>query len=80
MASTEYVRLKNMLMADKSNTPNKFNDVLKCDLFIVLKNYFEIAPEDVVLETESDERGFFVKMLAKAGGIKRLGGLPESNG
>ena len=66
-----------MLYADKVSSPAKFNDVLKSDLYVLLKNYFDLNAEDIFLETQTENHSVLVKILAKAEGIKKMGGLPE---
>ncbi len=75
---TEYARLKSILHSDKTSAPEKFGDVLKSDLYVLLRNYFEINAEDIRLEVENDGRSAVIlKVLAKAAAVKPMGGLPE---
>ncbi len=76
-AKTEFMRLKNLMGAEKTAGADKFNDVLKSDLFVLLKNYFELSPDQIHLETQRESRGIGIRIAAKAEGVKRLGGLPE---
>ena len=50
-------RLKNMLVSDKRENPIRIERVLKSELINVMKNYFEIASEDLVLDILVREDG-----------------------
>ena len=50
-------RLKNMLVSDKRENPERIKRVLKSELLNVLKNYFEIACEDLILDIIIREDG-----------------------
>ena len=52
----------------------QFFDALKADLYAVLRNYFELAPDDLSLECKNEKEGCVVQMFCKAAGVKRLGG------
>ena len=53
-------RLKNILILDKEDNPEKFINVLKCDLIMVLKNYMEISGDDLDVNLTIDEYGCFI--------------------
>ena len=48
-----------MIIADKQNTPQKINKLLKSEVLFVLKNYFDVASEDVNVDIGVDEFGKF---------------------
>lgn len=62
-------RLKNVLVMDKNISGNMLN-VLKSEVLYVLKNYMEIAANDLNVDICIDEFGFYdIKIDAK---VRRL--------
>ena len=50
-------RLKNILVSDKRENPVRIERVLKSELLNVIKNYFEVACEDLMLDILVREDG-----------------------
>lgn len=50
-------RLKNIIVADKKNNPEKIERLLKSEIMNVLKNYFDITSEDVSLSILINDDG-----------------------
>ena len=66
-------RLKNVLINDKKDNPNKILNVLKSDILYVLKNYMEISCDDVDLSIQVTHAGTYtVSMIANVKRIKTL--------
>jgi len=64
-------RLKNLLVSDKRENPIRIERVLKSELLNVLKNYFEVACEDLILDILVREDGKYdIQMNAVSRAIK----------
>lgn len=50
-------RLMNIIVSDKKENPTKLLKVLRSEFINILKNYFEIACEDVFLDIDVSEDG-----------------------
>lgn len=50
-------RLKNIIVADKKENPEKIERLLKSEIINVLKNYFDITSEDVSLSILINDDG-----------------------
>lgn len=50
-------RLKNIIVADKKENPEKIEILLKSEIMNVLKNYFDITSEDVSLSILINDDG-----------------------
>lgn len=50
-------RLKNIIVADKKENPEKIERLLKSEIMNVLKNYFDITSEDVTLSILINDDG-----------------------
>lgn len=50
-------RLKNIIVADKKENPEKIERLLKSEIMNVLKNYFDITSEDVSLSILINDDG-----------------------
>ena len=53
-------RLKNMLVIDKKENPQRIERVIKAEIFHILKNFFDISHEDLDLTLEVDSNGKYV--------------------
>jgi len=53
-------RLRSMIVLDKQETPQKINRLLKSEILFLLKNYFDICAEDVLLDVSVDDRGKYI--------------------
>ncbi len=73
----ELQRLKNLLKQDKVNTPDRLTEVIKSDLFGVLKNYMEIRGEDVKVMIDADDKGYHVIVSARTNRFRQIGMLPK---
>lgn len=73
----EYGRLKKLLLQDKVNTPDRLTDVLKSDIFAVMKNYMDIRSEDVKVVIDADDKGYHVIISARTNRFKQIGILPK---
>jgi len=63
-------RLKNVLVKDKDETPNKVLNILKSELIYVLKNYMELSGNDIDISFNLNGEGFYtLEIFAQ---IKRL--------
>ncbi len=61
-------RLKNMVIIDKKENPQRIERLLKSELLYVLKNYFDISYEDLDVSlgvTEEGEYALSVSLLSK---------------
>ena len=64
-------RLKSMMLIDKSEAPQKINNVLKAEIIYLLKNYFDITAEDVEVDLGVAQTGeYIVTMTAKSRFLK----------
>ena len=53
-------RLKSMIVIDKQDSSQKINRLLKSELIFLLKNYFDVCSEDVLLDIAISESGKYV--------------------
>ena len=53
-------RLRNMLVIDKKENPQRIERLLKAEVIHILKNYFDINNEDMELNLEVNESGQYV--------------------
>lgn len=53
-------RLRNMLVIDKKENPQRIERLLKAEVIHILKNYFDINNEDMDLNLEVNESGQYV--------------------
>lgn len=63
-------RLKNVLVKDKEETPNKLLNILKSELMRVLKNYMEISENSLDIAFNLNGDGYYnLEIFAS---VKRL--------
>ena len=72
----EYRRLKAVMSGDRAQKPAKFEEVLRSDLYAVLKNYFELDPEDVKIQCDAGESGVAFTVEGKARAVRPFLCLP----
>jgi septum formation topological specificity factor MinE len=77
MGEIELNRLKNLLKQDKVNTPDSLTDVLRSDLYGVLRNYMEIRSEDLKVIIDADDKGYVIIVSARTNRFKQIGMLPR---
>ncbi len=66
-------RLRNVLINDKKDNPNKIINVLKSDILYVLKNYMEINSDDLELNINVTPTGTYkITVLADVNRLKTL--------
>jgi len=53
-------RIKQMLINDKKENPNKLIGILKSEIFYILKNYMDIGSDDIVLDIGIDNNGKYL--------------------
>lgn len=64
-------RLNKALILDKHFNPEKIRNVIKSDIFAVLKNYGEIEAKDLFFDiTILDDASYCIKFNAKLSSIK----------
>ena len=56
-------RLKNMLINDKKDNPNKIAGLIKSEIYYVLKNYMDIKMEDIDFDIGIDNNGRYLLSL-----------------
>ncbi|MBQ0017451.1 MAG: cell division topological specificity factor MinE [Clostridiales bacterium] len=73
-------RLRQVLIADKHFNPERIKEVIKSDMYNVLKNYAEISPDDVFIDIELNSSGMYhFKFDAIMKRLKIFGSLPDEN-
>lgn len=71
-------RLKKVLISDKHFNPERIKEVIKSDIFYILKNYTDIDIEDVNFEINVNNMGGYEILLeANCSRLKFLGSIPE---
>lgn len=73
----EFLRLKSMLISDKVNVPNELCSLIKSDVYVLLANYMELKPENVIVDQTIEENGFCITIKAKTDRLKQFGALPK---
>lgn len=53
-------RLKQILMNDKKDNPNKIAGLIKSEIFFVLKNYMDVKIDDIQFDIGIDNYGKYV--------------------
>ena len=62
-SKTEYSRIKNILIKDKSNRNEKFNSVIKSEIYELLSNYMDVKSVECFVNLQSDGE-WQIKILA----------------
>ena len=71
-------KLKQVLINDKHFNPMRLNDILKSEIYNVLKNYMEITKDDIIIKIDIEADGTYVlRCKAKCSRIKILGIIPS---
>ena len=77
-ASMDADRLKHILIADKHFDPQRIKQVIKSDVFNILRDYLELDPENVFIDIELNSNGeYHLKIDAIANRMKIFGSLPD---
>lgn len=76
-AQIEFDRLKNLLIKDKANAPCQLADVLKSDIYTLMKNYMEINSENIKIYFDADEKGYHIIISVHTNRFKQMGMLPK---
>lgn len=53
-------RLKNMIVIDKKENPQRLERLIKAEIYYVLKNYFDIRHDDLDVNLEVNADGQYV--------------------
>lgn len=73
-------RLKEMIVIDKQDSPQKMNKLIKSEIIFLLKNYFDLTADDVALNIDVDEYGrYIISMSASARNIRNVHLFNSSN-
>ena len=56
-------RLKNMLVIDRKENPQRIQKLIKAEMLYVLKNYFSITNNDLDIDLNVNEEGEYVLSL-----------------
>ncbi len=73
-------RVKSALSLDKHFKPDKFADVIKFEVYNVLKEYADIKNDDFEVKVEVNEFGeYIINISALARRIKVVGIVPDKN-
>ena len=75
--NTELLRLKSMLITDKVNVPNELCSLIKSDVYVLLANYMELKPENIIVDQAIEDNGFCVTIKARTDRLKQFGALPK---
>ena len=65
-------RLKNILVNDKQQFSKKINSILRSDLFILLKSYFDVSENEVVCNVQASDGVYKIEVSASARRIKNF--------
>lgn len=66
-------RLKDMIVIDKQNIPQKINKLLKSEILYLFRNYFDVTAEDIDVNIDIDEYGkYHIDISALARNIKSV--------
>ena len=75
---SEEERLKNVLISDKQFSPEKVKKILKSDVFELLSNYCNLAPENLSVNVEIMSDGAYkFCIVATCDRLKIFGSLPD---
>lgn len=69
----EFDRLKSLLIRDKANAPCQLADVLKSDVYTLMKNYMDISAENVKIYFDADEKGYHIIVSVHTNRFKQMG-------
>lgn len=76
-SNIELMRLKSMLISDKVSVPNELCSIIKSDVYILLLNYMELKPENIIVSQTIEESGFCITIKARTDRLKQFGALPK---
>ena len=75
--SLEYTRLKEIMTTDKAAKPAKLDEVLRSELYSILRNYLETDSEHIELRCDAGGRGVVLHVEVNARSVKPFLSLPE---
>ena len=75
--SPEYLRLREIMTTDKAAKPAKLEEVLRSELFGVLRNYFDADVENISLRCDAGEGGVVLHVEMNARAVKPFLSMPE---
>ncbi len=77
-AKQDEERLKHVLIADKHFNPERIKQVIKSDIFHVMKNYARIDSDNVFIDLEISSSGqYHFKIDIVSDNLKIFGALPD---
>ena len=77
-AKEDAERLKHVLIADKHFNPSQIKQVIKSDIFSILKNYAKISSDEIYVDITINEDGsYHLRVDAVAKDLKIFGSLPD---
>jgi septum formation topological specificity factor MinE len=53
-------RLKNILITDKKQNPQKIENIVKSEVYYIIKNYFELSIDDFNVNIDVDHNNKYV--------------------
>ena len=75
--SVEYNRLREIMSTDKAAKPAKLEEVLRSELYGILRNYFDTASDAIQLRCDAGGRGVVLHVEVNARAVKPFLSLPE---
>lgn len=64
-------RLKEMIVIDKQDIPQKINKLIKSEILYLFRNYFDVVAEDIDVDIDVDESGkYHIQVSAISKSIK----------
>ena len=57
-------RIKQLLINDRKDNPNKLIGLIKSEIFFILKNYMDVKIDDLILDIGIDNNGKYVLNLS----------------
>lgn len=75
--NVELMRLKSMLISDKVSAPSELCSLIKSDVYVLLANYMELKPENILVDQTIEDNGFCINIKAKTERLKQFGALPK---
>ena len=77
-AQSDEERLKKVLIADKHFNPERIKQVIKSDIYNILRDYFELTSDDIFVNLDITKDGQYHLILdATSNRIKIFGALPD---
>lgn len=77
-AKQDEERLKHVLIQDKHFNPDRIKQVIKSDVYHLLRNYTNINSDNIYIDIEINQNGtYHFKIDAVAENLKIFGALPD---